>query len=477
MVGTVSYMSPEQVRGKELDARTDLFSFGALLYEMATGALPFRGDTSAMICEAIVNRLPIAPVRLNPDLPPELERIINKCLEKDRDLRYRSAADLETDLKRLKRDTESGRTAAISVASVAPPTTLKPAASWVKWAGVAALLVVLVGVALWLRAPLPAPRIVGSKQITNDGMRKVTLVTDGNRLYFTRMSTTDESLAQVSVSGGEAAKIDVPIQNPAVIDISIPNSELLVTQSSQSGAPFWAVPVPAGSPRPLGLSRAQSATWFPDGRLLFAKGNELYISDHDGSNPQKLASTTGVPAALKVSPDGTRIRLTVFDELRITRELWEVRADGTGLHRLLGGWNHSPAECCGTWTPDGRYYIFQSYRDGASNIWIMPDGSSLWRKSSPTPVQLTTGPLQFFIPLSSTDGKKVFVLGVQPRAELVRYDAKSGELVPYMGGISASDVDFSRDGQWMTYVSLPDETLWRSKIDGSERLQLHIRPR
>ena len=478
MVGTVAYMSPEQVRGKELDPRTDLFSFGAVLYEMAAGTMPFRGETSAMICEAIVNRPPVAPVRLNPDLPVDFERIINKALEKDRDLRYRSAADLETDLKRLKRDTESGRAPVIGATAISQAGS-PSRARLLKWIAIATLAVVTVALLLvWLRTPLPPPRILGSKQITSDGLPKITLVGDADRLYFTENPPARLSIAQVSVNGGETAPVVVPFDNPVVTDVSQQGSELLVTRSVLEvlDNPFWSVPIPAGSPRPLGQVFAHDALWTPDGKLIFAKANEIFIAEHDGANPRKIANAQHGPGSLSISPDGSRIRFAVPDVINNTSELWEVRTDGSGIHSLLPSWNNPPSECCGRWTPDGRFYVFQSTRDGATNVWIVRDQSDWWRKVSREPVQLTTGPLQFGVPLPSKDGKRLFMAGVQPRAELVRYDAKSGDFSPYLGGISAGDVDFSRDGQWMTYVSYPDDMLWRSKLDGSARLQLTYPP-
>jgi tetratricopeptide (TPR) repeat protein len=145
-IGTISYMSPEQVRGEEVDARTDLFSFAVVLYEMATGVLPFRGETSGVIAEAILNRRPVAPVRLNPDLSPKLEELITKALEKDRNLRYQSAAEVRTDLQRLKRDSDLGRPA------VAAQVESKPARKSIRWGAVAAAAIVIVGLALggWL---------------------------------------------------------------------------------------------------------------------------------------------------------------------------------------------------------------------------------------------------------------------------------------------------------------------------------------
>ncbi len=477
MVGTVAYMSPEQVRGKELDARTDLFSFGAVLYEMATGALPFRGETSAMICEAIVNRAPVAPVRLNPGVPAGLERLINKALEKDRDLRYRSAADLETDLKRLKRDTESGRAPALEATEHAE----RPSRNRPRWliGVVVGILAVLAILDIVLRSPLPPPKLGAVKQITNDGLPKDTLVTDANRIYFGENAPGRLTVNEISTTGGEAAQIELPFPGATLFDISPQSSELLIGQDLAwivtANGPLWSIPVPAGSARPLGVT-AFGARWTPNGQMMLSRGHDIYLADHNGANPRKLATSVDLPYLFVFSPDGKTIRFTTFNPADYTHTLWEMQADGSHLHPFLAGWNHPSDESYGSWTPDGSYYIFQSVRQGTSDIWIVADQIAWWKKVSREPVQLTTGPLQYSRPALSRDGKQLFVVGTQPRSELVRYDAKSQDFLPFLGGISASDVEFSRDNQWLTYINDSDHTLWRSKADGSERVQLTFPP-
>ena len=465
-LGTVAYMSPEQALGKGIDPRTDIFSFGSVLYEMSTGVLPFSGGTSGALFDSILHKAPLPPLRLNPNLPPDLERIILKALEKDRDVRHQSAAELRADLKRLRRDTSSARTESAAVA--APQTNRSP-----KWVILSiSIVLVLAGAAFWLRSPAASPRILGSKQITNDGMQKLNLVTDGSRIYFMESSGTRQFIAQVSTTGGQVA----PIQAPGfVTDVSADGSELLAFAGGPADNSFFSLPLPVGPPRRLGDILGSSAAWSPHGQLLFSKGNDIYSADHDGSSPYKLTSAPARPGSFRFSPDGTRFRFNVLNTTTGTQTIGEASADGSSTHPLLPGWSNPPHECCGSWTPDGRYYVFQAFRGGSSNIWTLREHSP-FRRTPDQPMQLTTGPLFFGAPVPSKDGKKLFVIGAQPRAELVRYDSKAGEFVPYLGGISAGEVDFSHDGKWIAYVEYPDGGLWRSKLDGSERLQLVYPP-
>jgi eukaryotic-like serine/threonine-protein kinase len=499
-LGTVAYMSPEQVRAKELDARTDLFSFGAVLYEMATGAMPFRGESSGVIFNAILERDPIPAVRLNPDLPPKLEDIINKALEKDRNLRYQVAAEMRADLQRLKRDTESGRSSARAVSAglveesqVVPSKITSgsqrtsavepkpPKKWWIRALPAAVTVVVLAILALRFSFPLPSLKVSGIAQLTNDGRAKFfpgilgSLVTDGSRLYYAESPFVSPVLMQVSTLGGETSAIPTPFLVSQIGDISPDRSSLLVPayQGVQYEASLWLLPLPAGTPHRLGELVGHDGTWSPDGqRILFAKDHDLYVATANGTEPRKFASLPGFAIWPRWSPDGSRLRLSLVDLVTGSSSLWEIQSDGSHLHPLLSGWSNPAQECCGDWTPDGKYFIFQSDHDGKTQIWAIPEKDSMFRKATQGPTQLTTGPLSYSRAVPSVDGKRIFAIGSQPRGELARFNQKSQQFEPYLSGISADSVDFSKDGQWVAYVTYPEGSLWRSKADGSERLQL-----
>jgi serine/threonine protein kinase/Tol biopolymer transport system component len=468
-LGTVAYMSPEQVRGEALDGRTDLFSFGVVLYEMATGVLPFRGDTSGVVFDAILNRTPTLPVRLNPDLPADLERIITKAIEKDRDVRYQHASELRADLKRLSRDTASGKAIAYGAHEIS-------VRRWRKWMlAIPLVLLAAAGVLLWSVRWLPAPRILNTTQLTHDDMPKTRLLTDGARLYITETQGNKQILVQASTAGGETSQIPTPFGSVAIADIAPDHSHLLAadivgTEASEQG---WILPLPSGPPRRLGEVFGHYAGYSPDGRqIVFARDFDLYLANSEGLNIRKLVSLPGQAFYLAHSPDGRRIRFTISDPKDNSSSIWEVQSDGSNLHPVLPGWHSPSSECCGFWSHDGRYFFFISNLATVSNLWVIREPSGIFQRSSSAPFQLTAGPMSFPLAVASPNGKRIFADGFVPRGELIRYDSKTHEFKPFLGGISAGEVDFSSDGKWVVYVTYPDRSLWRSRVDGSDRRQL-----
>jgi eukaryotic-like serine/threonine-protein kinase len=509
-MGTVAYMSPEQARGEELDARTDLFSFGAVLYEMATGRQAFPGSTSAVVFNAILSQAPTSASRVNPELPLKLEEIINRAMEKDRDLRYQSASDLRSELKRLKRDTSSGTPTAVAAASGRVPLATGSSRASATVAavtdsssdralavhlarrhkkallgGLAAVAVASTGLVYWLVPPLPPPKVSGYAQITHDARPKFLMGTDGSRLYLQELAQGFSfPIAQVSAAGGEVAPIVASPPTLIVLNVSPNGSDLLVGDrpGTVEDGPLSALPVLGGSPRRLADTTGHDGAWSPDGKkLVYAKGRDLYLANGDGTETHKLASVGGRALAPAWSPDGSLIRFTVLDPNTRASSLWQVLADGTNPHPLLADWHQAnrksdisglSGECCGRWTPDGKYFVF----DSGGQLWALREKESLLRKVSREPMQLTSGAISYGYPIPSKDGRKLFAVAGLVRGELVRYDAKSKAIEPFLSGISAQDVAFSKDGQWVAYVLYPEGTLWRSKADGSDRLQLSFPP-
>ena len=474
-LGTVAYMSPEQARGEELDARSDLFSFGTVLYEMARRQQPFTGNTAVDVVVAILTQPPKAPRKLDAELPAELERIILTALEKDRDLRYQSASELRADLKRLRRDTSSGQTLGLAGAR---PTEAREGIAlramralgrrwWVP--AIVALAAAAAFAYVGLR-PSPPPRVSAYRQMTSDVVFKEIDGTDGVRLYLSEYVGTERWIAQMAISGGEPARVPVPSPSFQLFDVSPDGSNLLCGEiATYTKGPMWVLPILGGSPRRVGNLIASSAAWSPDGqRIAYAQQGDLYVAQEDGGGARKVASVPGKVIKPAWSPDGKRIRFTAFDEPRSSSALWEVSAEGMNAYAVFPGWHTPPNECCGRWTQDGKYFVFASQ----GGIWAVEEKRGLLPLASSKPVLLTSGAIPFIEALPSKDGKYLFAVGAAPRGEVVRYDDLGKQFVPWLSGISAESVTFSKDGQWVAYVTFPDGALWRSKADGTDRLQL-----
>jgi Tol biopolymer transport system component/DNA-binding winged helix-turn-helix (wHTH) protein len=344
---------------------------------------------------------------------------------------------------------------------------------------VAAAVLGLVALAYLLRPSPPSPKVLQIVQLTDDRRPKPGfMVTDGPRLYFTEIIADHFWPVGMSTAGGETVPIATPFQNAVVLDISADGSELLMQNvvQGQVEQALWAVPVLGGSPRRLSDLQASEAIWSPDGqKILYIKNDShLYLAKSDGTDSRELAKVPGSSYDIRWSPDGSRISVSVDNEK--SNMLWEVSADGTNLHPVLPDWNFDQDSCNAHWTSDGKYLLFDSYQGGPDNIWAIPQKGSFFYKVSRRPVQLTTGPLNIGTPVPSKDGKRIFVISREQRPQLDRYDSKSGEWTPFLSGISAKMVDFSRDGKWVAYVTVPEGNLFRSKADGSQRLQLSFAP-
>ena len=338
----------------------------------------------------------------------------------------------------------------------------------------------------WVTRPVTPPRVSRLTRITNDGHAKSfridalpVIVTDGPRLYFAEVADSGmrSALYQVSASGGETSAVPIALeQSVEVGDIASNRSDLLLNTfiAGESEMPLWILPALGGVPRRLGEASGRDAAWSPNGeKIAYANGQKLYVCKPDGTETRELLAAHGPVRRPGWSPSGSVLRFTVGNPAQGT-SIEEVSVDGGRPRALLPGWKGS--YCCGNWTPNGEYYIFQSTSDSGTDIWMLRERTGLFRKGKGEPVRLTAGPMDFRSPVSSVDGKRLFVIGEQRRGELMRLESRSGQFTPYLGGASVQYVDVSKDGEWVAYVSYPEGMLWRSRVDGSQRLQLTSLP-
>jgi serine/threonine protein kinase len=451
-LGTVVYMSPEQVLGKVLDARTDLFSFGAVLYEMTTGVLPFKGDTSGAIFDCILNRSSTSAVRLNPEVPTELEHIINKALEKDREVRYQHASEMKADLKRLERDSSSGRVA------IAKPQSESRRPAYRGVGIILALLLLAGGVWLFYSARRSAPVTSPSEytQITNftDSAVAPSLSPDGRMVTFKRGEDAFFSSGQIYVKllpNGESVRLTNDADSKYAPVFTPDGSRIAYTNASGTWD-TWTVPVLGGQPTRL-LPNASGLTWITDQRILFSEiktGIHMGIVTSTESRADRReiyfpANERAMAHYAYASPDRKSVLVVEMDQTHAFHQRCRlVPFDGSSAGRQVG-----PRGTCtsAAWSPDGKWMYFSATVGGSLHLWRQkfPDAA---------PEQITFGPSEEEGIALAPDGRSLVTSVGTRRSAIWIHDAAGERAISSEGYAVAPHL--SRDGTHVFYLLARD---------------------
>ena len=468
VMGTVAYMSPEQAQGKPSDHRTDIFSFGVLLYELAAKRRPFHGDTTAELTADILRGTP-APLRnFNPEAPPEFQRIVSKVLEKDPEDRYESAHELKTDLRRLRRElyTTSSSTEILPASERRFP--LKKL-----WLAIAFLIAAVAVVFFaFLAGPPAVPTIVKTTQLTTTSAYRIGMLTDGSRLYFLERINGVLTPVQMSVNGGNI--IPVPqIVNPAtdsMLDVSPDGAAMIILRSGVGDpprGPIYSLPLLGGPSQRLGNVTAQDARFSRDGtQIVFADSETVNVMNADGTNVRKVYENRGHIAFVpSFSPDAKRIRFMTQSGPE-PAELIEVDLRSLKSRTVLTGYSFDATG----FLADGTF-LYQSDRESFADLYTLIE-PKWYQFGKAREVKLTQSQVHLQGMVPAPVGSKVFIVGRTRQGNMVAWNPKTHSWSPFLNGISALNMQISPDGQWVVYREYPSRALWRCRIDGSDRLQL-----
>jgi Tol biopolymer transport system component/DNA-binding winged helix-turn-helix (wHTH) protein len=344
-------------------------------------------------------------------------------------------------------------------------------AAWLRGTVVASVLILL-GTIWWL-TPLPDPRITDIFAVTQTGRQDflVRPATDGIRIFYVQRSGDHYDLMQSSTNGGEAQKLDAPFPNTLVWDVSPEGSKYLITSFRRRGepAPLWTWPATGGAPVKIGDIVSGSASYSPDGKqIVYHAGHDLLVANADGTGVRKLANLgREEPDSPVWSPDGRSIRFNRNDPERDTESIWEIGVDGNNPHPVLPNWQETPKQCCGTWTPDGRYFLFVEIVNPSNRLYAIREKGVWWRRSPRGPFLVAAEPTGSWSPLVSRDGKYIYFYGKSVHSDLETVDPATGQFSTVLNDTRPRMLSVSPDGQWVSYIQSLSGMIWVSHLDGS----------